>query len=101
MAVAPLQFGKFSQALLVANFGDGEINAYNLLTGEFLGPLTNANGAPISLSGVWGLTFNTEPAFNDVEYFASVLYFTAGLNHEADGLLGSIRALSPLLPPIH
>jgi uncharacterized protein (TIGR03118 family) len=101
LAIAPLHFGKFSQALLIGNFGDGWINAYNLLTGEYLGPLADKDGNPISLPGLWGLTFNVDPPVNDLEYTATTLYFTVGLNGENDGLLGSIKPLDPLFPPVH
>jgi uncharacterized protein (TIGR03118 family) len=101
LAIAPLQFGKFSQSLLIGNFGDGRINAYNLFTGEYLGPLTDQAGNPISMPGLWGLTFNVDPPAGDLEYTAATLYFTVGLNGENDGLLGSIKPLSPLYPPVH
>jgi uncharacterized protein (TIGR03118 family) len=101
MAIAPLHFGKFSQALLIGNFGDGTINAYNLLTGENLGPLPDHGGDPVRIQGLWGLTFNENPAAGDLEYNATTLYFTAGPNGEADGLLGSIKPLVPLYPPLH
>jgi len=101
LAIAPLRFGQFSQALLVGNFGDGTINAYNLFTGEYLGPLTSSNGAAITIFGLWGLTFNVDPAAGDLEYTATTLYFAAGPNGEADGLVGTIKPISPLLPPVH
>ena len=101
MAIAPLRFGKFSQALLVGNFGDGRINAYNLFTGEYLGPLADANGNTIAIPGLWGLTFNVDPAADDLEYTATTLYFTAGPNREQDGVLGMIKPVAPLYPPIH
>jgi uncharacterized protein (TIGR03118 family) len=101
LAVAPLRFGKFSQALLVGNFGDGWINAYNIFTGEYLGPLTDSNGSPLALFGLWGFEFNADPAADDLEYMATTLYFAAGPNGESDGLTGSIKPLSPLFPPVH
>lgn len=101
LAIAPLRFGKFSQALLIGNFGDGWINAYNLFTGEYLGPLTDSSGSPLAIPGLWGLTFNTEPAANDLEYTATTLYFAAGPNGEQDGLVGTIKPLSPMYPPVH
>jgi len=101
LAIAPLNFGKFSQALLVGNFGDGWINAYNLLTGEYLGALADESGNPIALGGLWGLSFNVDPAAGNVEYNATTLYFTQGLNGENDGVLGSIKPILPLYPPVH
>ncbi len=102
MAVAPKDFGQFSGALLVGNFGDGKINAFDLLSGKFLGALTDASGNDIVISGLWGLTFEREPVEGrECEYFAQRLYFSAGLNDEADGLLGFIRPLHPTFPPKH
>jgi uncharacterized protein (TIGR03118 family) len=47
MAMAPANFGTFSNDLLVANFGDGKINAFNPSTGKMVGTLSRADGAPI------------------------------------------------------
>ncbi len=86
LALAPSNFGQFSNALLVGNFGDGRINAFNATTGAFLGQLSDQNGNPIVNDGLWGLSFgnggNAGPT--------NTLFFTAGLNDEADGLFGAI-----------
>jgi uncharacterized protein (TIGR03118 family) len=80
-------FGEFSGALLVGNFGDGTINAFNITTGEFLGQLTEQHGFPIQIPGLWALAFgNGAQAGNP-----NVLYFTAGPNHEANGLFGDLQ----------
>jgi uncharacterized protein (TIGR03118 family) len=88
LAIAPATFGDFSGALLVGNFGDGKINAYNAATGASMGTLNDPHGNPISIEGLWSLNFgnngkNTDPA---------TLYFTAGPGGESHGLLGSIQA---------
>jgi len=64
MAVAPPDFGTFSNALLIGNFnggnaakGPGYISAYNLTTGDFLGLLKGSNGAPLNIDGLWELVF--------------------------------------------
>jgi uncharacterized protein (TIGR03118 family) len=101
VAIAPYNFGKFSEALLIGNFGDGTINAYNIFSGEYLGPLTDSTGKSIALAGLWGLTFNVDPALGNLEYTAATLYFTQGLNGENDGVLGSIKPIAPLYPPVH
>lgn len=80
-------FGDFSNALLVGNFGDGTINAFDFTTGEFLGQLTNNFGLPISIEGLWALTFGNGGAAGH----PSVLYFTAGPNDESDGLFGDLQ----------
>jgi uncharacterized protein (TIGR03118 family) len=96
MAEAPANFGKFSNALLVGNFGfgDGKINAYDDDTGQFLGNLTDANGKPIAIEGLWAIAFGNGGSAGDT----NALYFAAGINRTgpgsfgaADGLFGSIR----------
>ena len=84
LEMAPRNFGKFSGALLVGNFGDGAINAFNPTTGAFLGQLTDAAGKVIQIDGLWGLAFGNGPA-------GPSLYFTAGPGDEDHGLLGVIR----------
>lgn len=81
IAIAPHHFGKFSKALLIGNFGDGRINAYNRHTGEFLGQLEDFAGNPIVIPGLWALDFKHHS-----------LFFTAGPNDETDGLVGVIHA---------
>jgi uncharacterized protein (TIGR03118 family) len=87
LARAPDGFGRFSHALLVGNFGDGRIDAYSTSTGRFLGALRRPTGKTISIDGLWGLRFG-----NGVTGSPRTLLFSAGLNGEADGLLGAIRA---------
>jgi uncharacterized protein (TIGR03118 family) len=86
LALAPADFGEFSNDLLVGNFGDGKINAFDPTTGAFLGALTDKNGVPISIDGLWGLTFGNGGNGGD----PNTLYFTAGLSGEAHGLFGSL-----------
>jgi uncharacterized protein (TIGR03118 family) len=91
LAIAPANFGAFSGALLASNFGDGTIAAYNAQTGESLGYLKDRNGEVISIDGIWGLTFGNGVSLGD----SNALYFTAGPNEERDGVLGSLRMLTP------
>lgn len=99
LAVAPRNFGKFSRALLVGNFGDGTINAFDLLTGKSLGPLTQPNGDPMVIPGLWAISFERDEVFDrDCEFDAQRLYFTAGPNDEEDGLFGYIQPASPFFP---
>ncbi len=98
LAVAPRGFGLFSQALLVGNFGDGLINAYDLSTGSLLGHMTRPDGSDLVIDGLWGLDFTKEGWFSNGHGFAfgpKRLYFTAGSNHEADGLFGYITPFGP------
>lgn len=88
LALAPKDFGKYSGALLVGNFGDGRILAYNPDNGKLIGVVSDSNEEPIVTEGLWALEFvlqkdlvgSTEP----------VLYFTAGPSDENGGLLGTI-----------
>ena len=87
MALAPAGFGKFSNHLLVGNFGDGRINAYNLVTGKFAGQLKAAHsGHPIVIDGLWGLAFGN----GFVGQRVNTLFFAAGPGDEAHGLYGLI-----------
>lgn len=96
MAIAPYNFGDFSNALLVANFGDGTIAGYDIATGAELGYLRDAKGDVISVDGIWGLTFGNGVSLGDLD----ALYFTAGPDEERDGVFGSLRlAPAPNLCP--
>ena len=88
LAIAPSGFGRFSGDLLVGNFGDGTINAYNPNTGHFIGQLKNEDGNVIAINGLWGLRFGNGTAGS-----ATTLVFTAGIADEAHGLMGTIDAV--------
>jgi uncharacterized protein (TIGR03118 family) len=88
LAIAPSGFGRFSGDLLVGNFGDGTINAYNPNTGHFIGQLKNEDGNVIAINGLWGLRFGNGTAGS-----ATTLVFTAGIADEAHGLMGTIEAV--------
>jgi len=89
MAIAPAGFGRFGGALLVGNFGDGHINAYDPVHGTHLGTLRADDGRPIVIDGLWGLRFG-----NGTSFKRSELVFAAGPTMETDGLLGTITAKS-------
>ena len=86
MAIAPADFGQFSNALLVANFGDGTINAFDAATGNSLGTLTRPTGGAIVVDGLWGIAFgnglNSQPT--------STLFYTGGPVDESHGVYGRI-----------
>jgi uncharacterized protein (TIGR03118 family) len=88
LTLAPANFGTFSHAVLVGNFGDGRINAFDAVSGAFLGQLRSGNGNAISINGLWGLAFGNGGLAGN----SNTLFFTAGFNDEADGLFGSIVA---------
>ncbi|HEU0194054.1 MAG TPA: TIGR03118 family protein [Gaiellales bacterium] len=87
MAMAPANFGRFSGTLLVGNFGNGHINAFDPATGHFLGMLRRPSGRPLVIDGLWGLRFG-----NGVFASRRSLVFSAGPDDESHGLLGIIRA---------
>jgi uncharacterized protein (TIGR03118 family) len=103
VALAPLDFGRFSHDLLIGQFaggGDtqssGFIAAYDLATGKFDGLLQDASGKPVAINGVWALSpGNVSPNNNDAAAApAAEVYFTAGPNHGSGGLFGYLAAVT-------
>jgi uncharacterized protein (TIGR03118 family) len=87
MAKAPSNFGRFSNDLLVGNFGDGTISAFDPKTGTLKGRLKDRNNHIIKIDGLWALMFGNGASAGKT----NALYFTAGTNDEADGLFGEIN----------
>jgi len=87
LALAPRSFGQFGGDLLVGNFGNGHINAYNPATGQHLGQLQRPSGQPVVIDGLWGLMFGNGNAAKTGQ-----LLFSAGPDGESHGLLGKIVA---------
>jgi uncharacterized protein (TIGR03118 family) len=87
MTVAPDGFGDLGGALLVGNFGDGRIHAYNATTGQFLGTLRKRNGNAVQIDGLWALMFG-----NGTTASEDTLLFSAGPAKETHGLFGAITA---------
>ncbi|HEY7086782.1 MAG TPA: TIGR03118 family protein [Tepidisphaeraceae bacterium] len=86
MAVAPSNFAAFSNDILVGNFGDGKINAFNATTGKLHGTVSDFLGHPLVIDGLWGLAFGNGKGGT----IKNGLYFTAGPEHEAEGLYGRV-----------
>ena len=92
VAMAPGDFGKFTHRLLIGNFGDGTIHAFNLITGKHEGGMIDdMSGQPLSIQGLWGLSFGGDSTNDGM---ATSLYFTAGPNDEGDGVMGTLTAAS-------
>jgi uncharacterized protein (TIGR03118 family) len=91
VALAPAGFGAFAGAILVGNFGDGRINAFQA-DGTWIGTINGTNGMPFSVDGLWGIAFGNGGNGGD----PNTLYFTAGLNGEADGLFGGLAPVTPI-----
>ncbi len=89
LAIAPASFGTLAGDLLVGNFGDGRINAYNLATLANDGPLKDATNSPLVIDGLWALA----PGNGGQGGSSSRVYFTAGPGDEAHGLVGVIAAV--------
>ncbi len=88
LAIAPASFGQFAGDLLVGNFGDGRINAFDLTTNTFSGQLLGLSGSELTIDGLWGLTIGN----NGNAGSSSKLYFSAGPDDETNGLFGVIQS---------
>ncbi|CAE6728911.1 hypothetical protein R69658_01722 [Paraburkholderia aspalathi] len=86
VAQAPGNFGRFSGDILVGNFGDGTINAFDPASGQSLGTINLSNGTTFVQPGLWGIAFgnglDNQPT--------NTLFFAAGPNDEANGVYGRI-----------
>jgi uncharacterized protein (TIGR03118 family) len=91
MVMAPASFGQFAGDLLVGNFGDGRINAFNPTSGAFIGQLQTDIGTPLTINGLWGLDFGNGIGSGS----PNTLFFTAGIGDEGHGLFGSIAPATP------
>ena len=93
VAIAPADFGIFGGALLIGNFGNGLINAYNPTTYAYLGQLTDGTGTPLSYPSLWELLPGGTTVGNTTSVSGgdpSTVYFTAGLAGEVHGLFAGI-----------
>jgi uncharacterized protein (TIGR03118 family) len=90
VVLPPASFGSFGASgnLLVGNFGDGKINAYNFATGAFVDQMKDQNGTVITNVSLWDMVFGGGGPSGDV----NTMYITAGLANEAHGLLSAITA---------
>ncbi len=86
MTIAPTGFMTFAGDLLVGNFGDGKINAFDPVAGTFLGTITDSEGRALSNPGLWAIEFGN----GNTGSSPTTLYFNAGINGEQDGLFGAI-----------
>jgi len=97
LALAPADFGQFGGNLLVGNFGDGHINAFDLERFEGSGELQErgqlhaADGSPIAIDGLWALAFGNGAGAGPT----NALFFTAGPFDEEHGLFGKLVVTSP------
>ena len=88
--MAPATFGKFASDMLIGNFGNGVINVFDPKSGHWLGALAGTDGKTLVNDGLWALTFGGALNSNGTLSSVDTLFFSAGLNDEADGLFGRI-----------
>ncbi|HEY2395631.1 MAG TPA: TIGR03118 family protein [Rudaea sp.] len=88
VALAPAGFGKFSNSLLVGNFGDGSIVAYDTKNFTPQGQLHDQDGHVLHIDGLWGIAFGNDA----VDQPSTALFFAAGPDDEQHGLYGRIDA---------
>jgi uncharacterized protein (TIGR03118 family) len=93
IALAPKDFGALSNDLLVGNFGDGTINAYDS-TGKWKAALSDSKNNPVTIPGLWGIVFGNDAAGQP----HNTLFFAAGPNNQANGVYGRLDAGST--PPV-
>jgi uncharacterized protein (TIGR03118 family) len=87
IALAPSDFGRYSNHILIGNFGDGRINAFDM-NGSFDDTLRGDHHRPIEIDGLWGLSFGNGAAAGPT----NALFFTSGPDDESHGLFGRIDA---------
>jgi uncharacterized protein (TIGR03118 family) len=89
LALAPASFGRFGGALLVGNFGDGAINAYDPRDGRHLGRLRDAKGEALHIEGLWGIGFGNGVDSQPID----TLFYAAGPGNEGHGVYGEVTAV--------
>jgi uncharacterized protein (TIGR03118 family) len=94
LALAPASFGSLAGDLLVGNFGDGRISAFDLGTNAFIDQLTGTNNSPVVIDGLWGLT----PGNGGNAGSTQSIYFSAGPHDEAHGLFGVLTPAGVIVP---
>lgn len=90
LALASGDFGSHSHDVLVGQFGSGEILAFDALSGAFKGRLIGPDNNPFHADGLWAIAFGGDGAGNGP---ATSLFFTAGIDHETNGIFGKITAV--------
>ncbi len=89
IVLTPAGFGTLGNTILIGDFGDGHINAFDPASGKFLGQLSDGQN-PVSIDGLWGLSFGNGGNAGD----ANTLFFTAGPDKESHGLFGMLQAVT-------
>jgi len=91
LAIAPGDFGKYAGDLLVGNFGDGTISAFDLKHHDkFVGKLLGVDGKPVTIGDLWALT----PGNGGSAGSTGKIYFTSGVQGESQGVFGSLSRVA-------
>ncbi|MBF6647500.1 TIGR03118 family protein [Methylobacter sp. BlB1] len=90
MALVPAGFGEFGNRLLVGNFGDCRINAFDLAAGEFIGQLESTDNVPVRIEGLYGFAFGNGFLTRPI----NTLSFTAGPGDERHRVYGRLEVQS-------
>jgi uncharacterized protein (TIGR03118 family) len=80
----PASFGTFSNSVLIGNFGDGTMNAYDT-QGHFLAQVTDSAGHVVVNAGLWDMVFGQGGTGDP-----NTLYFTAGGARQTSGLFAAL-----------
>ena len=100
LAIAGANFGSFSYSLLVGNFGDGTISAFDSETGNYLGTMQDGKGNNISIDGLWGLEFGSQGMGGNANGGdATALFFAAAPSGGTHGLFGNLRPMADSIIP--
>lgn len=97
MTQAPSDFGAYSHDILVGQFGSGNIDVFDPVTGQFKGFLNDATNMPITINGLWGINFGGGGTSGP----ANTLFFAAGSDGEQHGLFGTITPVENVLGGDH
>jgi uncharacterized protein (TIGR03118 family) len=87
---ATQHFGEFTNTILVGQFRNGWISAFNPVTGRFLGNILNPDGSTLTIDGIWALRFGNGKSAGP----ATTLFFTAGPGGEVNGLFGTLTPIA-------
>ncbi|HEY2467809.1 MAG TPA: TIGR03118 family protein [Terracidiphilus sp.] len=93
IAQASSDFGAYSHDILVGQFGSGNIDVFDPVTGQFKGFLNDSNNIPITIDGLWGISFGGGGTSGP----ANTLFFAAGSDGEQHGLFGTITPVENVL----
>ncbi|HVA44979.1 MAG TPA: TIGR03118 family protein [Pirellulales bacterium] len=89
VALAPASFGSFGGDLLVANSGDGHINAFQTASGTYMGALLDPSGNPIGISGLHAIAVGNDLTAGN----SNLLFFTAGTSNGSHGFFGALGSI--------